>query len=290
MSGPLEHVETAHGRIAYRRDGEGDGLPLVLLQRFRGTIDDWDPDFLAPLAAQRRIIRLDNAGIGGSDGTVPDTVDGMAEVVLSFLDALGLSRVDLMGWSLGGFVAQHVALAAPERIRRLIISGSGPGGVSEGPQPDPRVPGVMAHPKNGAADFLFLFFAPSASSRAAGTASLERLARVEARVPEVTAAAFTAQLKAIGQSPGVRDRLGQFTMPVLVANGAQDVMIPAYRSYVIAQEAPNAKLILYPNAGHGFLFQYAEDFADEVNRFLAGPETTTAAAAHRSDLHQGPTP
>lgn len=280
MDSPHKLIDTIHGRLAYRDDGRGGELPLVILQRFRGTMDDWDPAFLTPLGAHRRIIRLDNAGIGGSGGRVPDTLDGMAEVVLAFLDALGLEQVYLLGWSLGGFVAQHVALAAPHRIRRLVIAGSGPGGVSEGPQPDPRVRDVMAHAENGDEDFLFLFFAPSAASRAAGIASLERLAAVPDRVPKVSSIGFTGQLRAIGASKEVRSRLGELSMPILVANGIQDVMIPAYRSYVIAQEAPNAKLVLYPNSGHGFLFQYPDDFAGEVNRFLDQPEPSLAAFAN----------
>lgn len=262
------YVETPFGALAYRQDGDGPGLPLLLCQRFRGTLDDWDPAFLGPLATHRRIIRFDSAGIGGSGGSVPDTLEQMAQVPLALLDALGIAEVDLLGWSLGGFVAQHVALAAPDRVRRLIVAGSGPGGPSEGPEPHPRVREVMAHPHNGVDDFLFLFFHDSDTSRAAGRAHLDRLAQVADRVPPISGPGFVGQLKAIGSARGVRDRLGSLTMPVLVANGAHDVMIPAYRSYIISQEAPDAKLILYPDAGHAFLFQYAEEFACEVQRFL----------------------
>ena len=270
MTSTLKYVETRFGRLAYREEGESEGgaLPLVLCQRFRGTIDDWDPTFLGPLTRKRRVIRFDNAGIGGSDGEVPANLDGMAEVVVAFLDALGLERADLLGWSLGGFVAQHVALAIPDRIRRLVIAGSGPGGASEGPDPHPKVREVMAHPQNGPDDFLFLFFTDTETGRGAGRAYLQRMDAVTDRVPAVTGPSFMGQMKAIGSSPSVRDRLSSLTMPVLVANGVKDVMIPAYRSYLIAQEAPNAKLILYPDAGHAFLFQYPEDFVGEVNRFL----------------------
>ena len=266
----LQHVETRLGTLAYREEGSGPGLPLILCQRFRGTLDDWDPDFLAPLTANRRVIRFDSAGIGGSQGAVPDSLDGIAEVAIAFLDAMKLEQIDLLGWSLGGFVAQHVALAVPDRIRRLVVAGSGPGGPSEGPEPHPRVREVMAHPQNGEEDFLFLFYADSDNSRSAGRANLSRLAAVPDRVPDVTAAGFMSQLKAIGTARGVRDRLAELSMPVLVANGAHDVMIPAYRSYIISQEAPDAKLILYPDAGHAFLFQYPQEFAAEVSRFLAG--------------------
>lgn len=268
----LQYVDTPFGALAYRDHGRHSEVPLLLCQRFRGTLDDWDPDFLAPLEEQRRVIRFDSAGIGGSGGDVPDSVEAMAEVALAFLDALAIERIDLLGWSLGGFVAQHVALAAPERIRRLVIAGSGPGGPSEGPAPHPRVPEVMSHPHNGTDDFLFLFFDDSQRSREAGRAHLKRLAAVPDRVPPVSGPGFIGQLKAIKSASGVRERLPQLSMPVLVANGAHDVMIPAYRSYIIAQEAPDARLILYPQAGHGFLFQYATEFAAEVNRFLDAPE------------------
>jgi pimeloyl-ACP methyl ester carboxylesterase len=268
MANILKQIETRFGTLAYREDGAGSGLPLLLLQRFRGTLDDWDPDFLRRISAGRKVIRMDNAGIGGSEGQVPETLGGMAEVVVSFMDAVGVQRVDLLGWSLGGIVAQHVALSIPDRIRRLVIAGSGPGGVAEGPQPPPRVRETMAHPVNGPEDYLYLFFAESAESRAAGLKYLDRLASVVDRVPAVTGESFMGQLRAIAALRGLRERLGELSMPVFVANGIADVMIPAYRSYVIASEAPNAKLLLYPDSGHAFLFQHAEDFTAEVHRFL----------------------
>lgn len=265
---PLLYAETPYGRLAYREEGEGPGPALLLCQRFRGTLDDWDPAFLRAISRNRRVIRFDSAGIGGSGGDVPVGLEGMASVVLAFSDALGLPEIDLLGWSLGGFVAQYVALAAPARIRRLIIAASGPGGKAEGPEPHPRVREVMAHPHNGSDDYLFLFFHDSLTSRAAGRASLDRLAAARDRVPPVSGPGFVGQLKAIAAATGVRDRLGDLTMPVLVANGAHDVMIPAYRSFVISQEAPNAKLILYPDSGHAFLFQYTDCFASEIDHFL----------------------
>ncbi|GJD64043.1 alpha/beta fold hydrolase [Methylobacterium frigidaeris] len=269
MPTPLQTVATPFGELAFRAEGPQTGTPLLLLQRFRGTLDDWDPDFLSRLAEGRRVIRFDNAGIGASGGTVPTSVEGMAEVARAFMDAAGLARADILGWSLGGFVAQHLAHAAPERVRRLIIAGSGPGGVAEGPQSHPRVPEVMAHPHNTEEDFLFLFFTGTDTGRAAGRAHLRRLAALPERVPAVTGPAVLAQMRAIGGAAGLRERLGGLAMPVLVANGVADVMIPAYRSYVIAREAPDAKLVLYPDAGHGFLFQHIADFTAEIGRFLA---------------------
>ncbi|WNG17703.1 alpha/beta fold hydrolase [Cystobacter fuscus] len=264
----LHFTDTRFGRLAYRVDGQRGGVPLVLLQRFRGTLDDWDPAFVSALAAHRQVIRFDNAGIGGSSGQVPDSIEGMAEVAAAFIDALELTKVDLLGWSLGGTVAQQVALDRPQLVRRLVIAGSSPGGITDGPQAHPRVPEVMTRPVNSDEDFLFLFFTETDTGRAAGKASLARLGALHDRVPDVTKESFLRQVKALTQWKGTRARLGELKLPVLVANGTSDVMLPAYRSYVISQEAPNAKLILYPDAGHGFLFQEIEDFAGQVTRFL----------------------
>ena len=270
----LKFAETAYGELAYRESGQDTGVPLVLLQRFRGTIDDWDPELLAPLAGARRIIRFDSAGIGGSGGKVPETIEEMAQILIAFLDTLQLGAVDLMGWSLGGIVAQYAALLTPSRFRRLVVAGSGPGGVNDGPDPHPRVAEIMRNPVNGEDDFLFLFFAPSRLSRESGRAHLARLARIPDRVPATTYTSAMAQMKAIMRFAGLLDRLPELDLPILVANGISDVMIPAYRSYVIARDAPCARLLLYPDAGHAFLFQVADDFAWQVNRFLDAPVNT----------------
>ncbi len=184
------------------------------------------------------------------------------------MDATGLAQADILGSSLGGFVAQHLAHAAPKRVRRLVIAGSGLSGDAEGPQSHPRVPEVMAHPQNTEEYFLFLFFTGTETGRAAARAQLRRLTALPERVPAVTGPAFLAQLRTIGGAAALRERLGGFAMPVLVANGVADVTIPAYCSYVVAQEAPDAKLVLYPDAGHSFLFQHIADFTAEVGRFL----------------------
>jgi pimeloyl-ACP methyl ester carboxylesterase len=264
----VQFVVTGFGRLAYRVDGEDGGIPLVLLQRFRGTMDDWDPAFVRALASTRRVIRFDSAGIGRSQGEAPDSIAGMARIAISFLKTLQLGTVDLLGWSLGGFIAQHVALDAPQLIRRLIIAGSGPGGVPEGPAPHPKVPEIATKPANEDEDFLFLFFTGTETGQSAGKASVERIKAVSDKGPPVTMASVIKQGKALGEWSGVRGRLANLQLPILVANGVHDVMIPAYGSYVISQEAPNAKLLLYPDAGHGFLFQYINEFIEEVDRFL----------------------
>ena len=269
MPQSIQYVQTRAGKLAYRTVGSGDGPPLLMAQRFRGTLDDWDPAFVARLASRRSVVMFDSAGIGRSEGEVPTSIDGIADVAADFAKAIGLQQVDLLGWSLGGLIAQQVALNYPDLVRRLIVAGSSPGGISDGPKQHPKVQQVMSNPVNSEEDFLFLFFPETDSARAAGRAYYARLQHVEDRGPPVTAASFVNQIKAFSSWSGVRDRLGELKMPVLVANGQHDVMIPAYRSYVLANEVANGKLVLYPDAGHAFMFQYAEEFAAEVDRFLS---------------------
>lgn len=267
-----QEVDTGFGRLAIRVDGEASLPPLVVCQRYRGTMDDWDPDLVAGLAFGRRVIRFDSAGIGESSGETPSTVAGMAQIVPALLDALKLDRVDLLGWSLGGYVAQTVALDHPDRVRRLVIAGSGPGG-PEGPPPHPRVAEIAVHPAFSREDLAFLFFTESEAGRAAAERHLANIrfgenAPVEAESGRRQREAIVAWWRGEGSA---RSRLAELSMPVLVANGVADVMVPAEHSFAIARGAPDAKLILYPDAGHGFLFQFAEDFTSEVRRFLGPP-------------------
>ena len=262
-------VETGFGRLAVRVSGAPNLPPLVLCQRFRGTMDDWDPEFIARLAAGRRVIRFDSAGIGESEGETPAAVAGMAEIVSALLHGLELDRVDLLGWSLGGYVAQTFALERPDKVRRLVIAGSGPGG-PDGPPPHPRVAEIAAKPAAAPDDVAFLFFAESEAGRAAAERHFARI-RLGERQP-IDAESGRRQREAIvawwrGEG-AARPYLPRLSMPVLVANGIGDVMVPTEHSFAIARGAPNAKLILYPDAGHAFLFQCAEDFTAEVLRFL----------------------
>lgn len=267
-SSVIKFVPTVFGRLAYRESGAG--RPLLLTQRYRATMDDWDPELIAKLASQRRVVWFDSAGIGRSEGQVPTSVGGMADVAVAFLDAIGEQRVDVLGWSLGGYVAQQLALDHPERVRRLIIAGSGCGGVPEAPDQDPRVAKYMRADLPVEERLMFLFFSESEAGQAAGRRHLQNIFGRPDRGPAVSNASFTRQWLAVSafHKTGVRSRLGELHLPVLVANGCYDRMISAYQSYVISQEAPNAKLILYPDAGHGFLAQYNEQFAFDVNAFL----------------------
>lgn len=266
----INALETSFGRLAWREGGPDGGLPLVLLQRFRGTMDDWDPAFIEEISKDRKVVRFDSAGIGRSEGSVPETIAGIAAVAAEFIQRLGYTRVDILGWSLGGVVGQQFALDFPHLVRRLIVAGSSPGPVPDGPQQHPRVPQIMTKPENGEDDFLFLFYPETESAVAAGRSSLARLAAIPHQGPKVSAAAFMGQVKAVSSWPGVLHRAKELRLQMLVANGAHDVMLPAYRSYVLSQQAPDAKLVLYPDAGHAFLFQYIDDFAAEIDRFLQG--------------------
>ena len=268
-----EYVDAARARFAFRRLGPRTGVPLVMAIRFRGTIDHWDPALLDLLSSERDVIVFDNRGTGRSSGTPPASVDGLAEGLLEFVDAIGLTKLDLLGWSMGGFVVQTAALARPALVRRLVVAGSGPGRVPGMPATPEKVLQIMAKPDSDDEDVLYLFFPETDEARAAGVASLRRLdTRLRQSHAAVGAEAANAQLAAVTSfGAGVWDRLPQLTLPVLVANGAHDVMISAFASYAMSQRLPNAKVILYSDAGHAFLFQHAHDFGREVLRFLAEP-------------------
>ena len=203
-------------------------------------------------------------------GTAPDTIDGLTDGLLEFIDALGFSQVDLLGWSMGGYVVQTATLLRPNLVRRLIVAGSGPGSVPGMPAAPDKVLQIAGKPVNDDEDFLYLFFPETDKARQAGLASLRHLdTRLAPSHATVDPKAVEAQLAAIRSfGTGVWDRLGQLTLPVLVANGSRDVMISAYASYAMSQRLPNAKVILYSDAGHGFLFQHAQEFGHEVLRFL----------------------
>ncbi|MFJ9543826.1 alpha/beta fold hydrolase [Streptomyces sp. NPDC101225] len=259
---------------AYRDFGKRSQTPpLVLLQRFRGTMDHWDPAFLEPLAAQRRVILFDSAGVSESSGRVPATIEAMADAAVDFLEAIGVTEADLLGWSLGGFVAQVVALDRPDLVRRLIVAGSGPGGVPGSAELDPRVPAMMTAEVSTEDDFLYLFFGENEESQQIGRESLARLEpRLSTSKAEVTAEAWGNQLAAIMRwGSGERSawsRLEELKMPVLLANGAHDVMVDSGDSFAMARRMENATAVFYGDSGHGFLFQRPDEFARVVLDFL----------------------
>ncbi|SFM04662.1 alpha/beta fold hydrolase [Variovorax sp. OV329] len=274
---PTLHMDIGGQRIAYRVIGSGAGVPLLLLNRFRGTMDHWDPALIDRIAARRKVILFDQPGFARSGGTPADSLQAFAAMAARVVGALDHPQVDVLGFSMGGTVALQFVLDHPHLARRLVVAGSGPGFVADAPPSsrpaDASIWQVATKPVNDDQDFLFLFFEPSATSRAAGEAYLSRLnAREDAFARQVEPAAWQNQLKAamaVGtEGTSLLPRLGQVQHPVLVANGRHDIMVPTYASYAMAQALPNARLLVYPDSGHGFLFQYPEDFADEVVRFL----------------------
>jgi pimeloyl-ACP methyl ester carboxylesterase len=267
-------IEGKSAIYAYRDFGVANSSPpLLLLTRFRGTMDHWDPAFLDILASERRVILFDNAGVSESTGEVATSFAGMAETTVDFVSALGLTEVDLLGWSIGGFVAQMVALNHPGLVRRLLVVGSGPGGVPGSPALDPKVAQTMTAPASTEEHFLYLFFGLDEESRQAGKESLQRLkARLSKSRAEVSAEAWGRQLQAImkwaGGESSAWSRLEEITIPVLIANGAHDVMVDAGESFAMVRRMKNATALFYGDAGHAFLFQHPDDFGKATLDFL----------------------
>lgn len=276
VSAATQTIDIDGACIAYRDIGPAGGVPLLLLNRFRGTMDDWDPALLDAIAAERRVLLFDQPGFSRSSGTPPDSPAAFAAHAARLVRALGHPQVDVLGFSMGGTIALQFALDHPALLRRLVVAGSGPGHVPDAPATLPvteQVWPVATKPVNDDADFLFLFFENTPASQAAGRAYRERLRqRADAHARPVEAAAWQAQLKSAlslgSESTSLLPRLPAIPQPVLVANGRRDIMVPSYASFAMAQALPNARLLIYPDSGHGFLFQYAQDFADEVLRFL----------------------
>ena len=260
-------------RYAYRQFGTATRTPVVFLQHFRGGLDNWDPKVTDGLAKDRPVILFNNAGVASSGGEPADTVPGMARHVIAFLNALGQKKVDLLGFSLGGCVAQQVALEKPDLIRRLILTGTGPQGGEGMNEFKPKVTEHATRDEPILEDFLYLFFSQSETSQAAGRAFWERRhTRQDQDVPS-SAAAMGAQANALGAWGTVpqKDRyasLRAIKQPVLVVNGADDVMIPTINSFILQQNIPNASLIIYPDSGHGALFQYPDLFVSHARLFL----------------------
>jgi pimeloyl-ACP methyl ester carboxylesterase len=274
-SAPTQFLESGAQRYAYRRFGSGPGLPLLCLQHFTGTLDNWDPAVTDALAASRDIILFDNAGIGRSSGSVPQTIAGMAQHAFAFVDGLGLGVCDVLGYSLGGMVAQQMALERPSLFRRMILAGTGPrGGEDIMHLEKPTLARYFQDPTlTGYTRLQKLFFAPTATSQAAGEAFSGRLAqRSEDRDPVSGPEVAAAQVAAFREWEHVTgDRfadLANVRQPTLVVNGVHDEMIPIRNSYWLAEHLPDAVLLVYPDSGHGALFQFHESFTRQVTAFL----------------------
>jgi pimeloyl-ACP methyl ester carboxylesterase len=248
---------------------------LLCLQHFTGTLDNWDPAVTDPLALAREVILFDNAGIGRSTGTVPQTVAGMAAHTFAFLDGLGIDRCDVLGYSLGGMVAQQMVLDRPAIFRRMILVGTAPRGGEDIMHLDkPRLAAYLNDPNlKGYAVLQKIFFTLSDVSQSAGEAFIGRIAlRAEDRDPPSGPVVASAQIAAFREWEQFRgDRftdLERITQPALVVNGVHDEMIPVRNSYWLEEHLPNAVLLTYPDAGHGSLFQWHESFQNQVTQFL----------------------
>ena len=263
---------------AYRDTGPagGDSMPLVLLQHFRGNLDNWDPALVDDLAANRRVITFDNVGVGGSTGTTPNSVEQMAHDAIAFISAMELSQVDLLGFSIGSFLGQQIALTRPALVRRLVLASAAPQGAAGMHGWAPEVISAIGTPQTTPEGYLDVFFAPSPSSRQAGQAALGRMyARTEDRDAATTWPTREAQYDAVC-TWGIPDhallqRVSCLQLPVFIANGDSDPMILPHYSYLLAGLIPQAKVKIYPDSAHGFLFQHHAEFAADVDAFLREP-------------------
>ena len=270
---PTRYVETNGIRFAYRRFGKAGGVPLVFNQHFQGTLDHWDPAVTNGLAQTGEVILFDNAGVASSSGETPANFEEMGSNAIAFIRALGLNEINLLGFSIGGMVAQEIALQAPELLRKLILVGTGPRGADMSTSQSSQIFAETYEP----AEHLWLkvLFSPSQASHAAGLAFLERKLRRQDRDPLVSEQTVNAQRAAIGKYMSLRDDgyldyLKTIRQPTLVVQGSNDVIIPTYNSYVLQQRLPDAQLILYPDSNHGSFYQYPKLFVDQTTLFLDG--------------------
>jgi pimeloyl-ACP methyl ester carboxylesterase len=268
-------IETDLETYAYRRFGAGAAPPLVFLQHFTGTLDNWDPGVTDELATGREVVLFESAGVGRSTGEVPDTIQGMAAHLLAFADALGFTQIDLLGFSLGGMVAQQAALDRPSLVRKMLLVGTAPeGGEDIMHLEKPELRQVLEDPDlQGLQVLVKLFFAPSESSQAAGRAFAERLAARSGEWEPISgpkiAKAQLAAFRAWERGDAERfAKLRRITQPCLVVNGVLDNMIPVRNSYALGENLPRGMLLTYPDAGHGSLCQYPESFVRHASMFL----------------------
>jgi pimeloyl-ACP methyl ester carboxylesterase len=273
VTSPNRVIAAANGiDYAYRTIGEGSP-PLVALQHFRGNLDNWDPALIDALASDRRVVTFDNAGVGGSTGTTPSTITQMAIDAIAFLEAMELPQVDVLGFSIGSFVAQEIALIRPAVVRRLVLASSAPQGAAGMHGWAPEVIEAVGPPAPNPDGYLRVFFTGSAASRQAGMELLGRItARSDDRDTPTTWRTRQAQYDAVCAwgiaDHGLLQRVSAIDMPVFIANGDSDPMILPHYSHLLAGLIPHAELKIYPDAAHGFLFQHHADFARDIAAFL----------------------
>jgi pimeloyl-ACP methyl ester carboxylesterase len=269
---PTRTIAAGGVSFAYRQLGPATGVPVIFLTHLAAVLDNWDPRVVDGIAAKHRVITFDNRGVGASTGSTPDTIAAMAADAVTFIRALGLGQVDLLGFSMGGMIAQLIAQDQPQLVRRLILAGTGPAG-GEGIDKVTRISNLdtirglltFTDPKQ------FLFFTRTPNGRRAGQDFLARLKeRTHNRDKAISLRSYAAQLKAIHrwglQQPS---DLSVIHQPVLVANGESDKMVPTKNSADLARRLPDSELVTYPDAGHGGIFQYHAQFVHKALEFLA---------------------
>jgi pimeloyl-ACP methyl ester carboxylesterase len=276
LATPNRRVSAANGiDYAYREIGAGPRL--VLLQHFRGNLDNWDPALIDALASERRVVTFDNVGVGGSTGTTPSTIAQMAIDAIAFLDAMEFVKVDVLGFSIGSFVAQEIALIRPALVRRLVLASSAPQGAAGMHGWASEVISAVGAPAPNPDRYLSVFFTRSTESRQSGMQTLGRLsARSDDRDKTTTWQTRQAQYDAVCAwgipDHGLLQRVSAINMPVFIANGDSDPMILPHYSYLLAGLIPQAQVEIYPDSAHGFLFQHHAAFAGDVETFLSRPQ------------------
>jgi pimeloyl-ACP methyl ester carboxylesterase len=276
ITAPTQFLQTPKEKYAYRHFGSKSQYPLLFLQHFTGTLDNWDPAVTDPLAADHDVILFENAGVGRSSGKVPTTMAGMAEHVLAFLDTLGIKTCDVLGFSLGGVIAQQMALDNSKMFRKMILVGTAPRGGDDIMHLDkPTLAKHLQDPKLKGYEVLQkIFFPPTETSQAAGKEFIGRLTqRQQDREPISGPEVAKAQIAAFREWEQYKGRrfadLKRIQQPTLVVNGVHDEMIPVSNSYYLSENLPNAVLLTYPDAGHGSLFQWHDSFTRQAKAFLA---------------------
>jgi pimeloyl-ACP methyl ester carboxylesterase len=272
ISASIKYIQVDSLKIAYKIIGKGK--PIVFLQRFRGTLNDWDPAFIDAVAKSYQVILFDAPGVGLSSGNVPLSITKWADQAIQFTHALGISHAVFLGWSMGGAVAQVIAINHPEYVDKLVLLATGPSGNPDFVPGNPEFGTRARKPVYEFDDYQFLFFYKSETAKAACNSYLKRVEMIKNKDIDTKPESYGNMSIAMGDFKANKeknyfDALKNINQPVLIANGKFDPSYPLMSSLVLEREIPNSKLIIFPDAGHGFLFQYFKEFVPELLAFLA---------------------